>query len=1027
MCHLPRLSFTNRQNWPKSIVKPDTLTTDTQRKSTLNEWHCLALAQPSRIPLMVCTLPFAAMKPPEMISHRSLLFCILLSYFPLSAQDIPVPSTGAERKESFARRLAKREATPFGQLPFESIGPTVCSGRVVDVDINPSRPQEMYVAYASGGVWYSDNNGTSFTPVFDHQAAITIGDIAVNWNAGIIWVGTGENNSSRSSYSGMGIYKSSDKGKTWKHCGLEESHHIGRIILHPVNANMVYVACLGALYSDNPNRGVYSTSDGGATWKQSLYVSPTAGAIDLVMDPANPNHLYAATWDRSRRAWNFVESGPGSGIYASYDAGRTWKLMTTENSGFPTGQGTGRIGLDITRIKNQSVLYAVVDNQNERPDEPSGEYTLTKTELMAISVDSFLHLNNSLITAYLEDQGFPEKYTADTIKTLVKNGTIKPSTLVEYTQDANNRLFDTKVIGTEIYKSLDGGMTWTKTHEGYLDNVFYTYGYYFGQIRTSKMDPQKLYILGVPILKSSDGGSTWTSIGGDNMHGDHHALWVSPRQAGHLVSGNDGGINISYDDGAHWIKCNTPAVGQFYSVCVDMAKPYNVYGGLQDNGVWAGPSTYSPNTAWQSSGDYPFKEIMGGDGMQVAVDPRDNNTVYTGFQFGNYYRTTRNSQEEAVRITPIHELGERPYRWNWESPIHLSVHQPDILYMGAERVFRSFDRGKTFKAISGDLTHGPVAGDVVYGTIVSLHESPRIFGVIYAGSDDGYIHVTRDGGSTWQRISDPLPQHLWVSCIQASQFADGRVYITLNGYRQDHFESYVYVSEDYGAHWNRLANDLPAEPVNVIREDPFHENVLYVGTDNGLYVSLDQGQHMMTLGQMPDVAVHDLAIQSRDQEIIVATHGRSLYKADISLVGKLKYDMGDTLTCFETNNTIRYRTNWGSRSSSWTEYYEPSVTIPVYSSRDGQGQLNVYSDSLLVFQKPITISKGLGYYTYNLDLDESRAKMLREDQVSKDKAYTWKEVKSKNGKYYLLPGTYKMRIQIGQLQSEAKLEIKGEE
>ena len=940
------------------------------------------------------------------------------------AQEVPEPTNAAERMEGYQQRKALKENSLFSALAFTSIGPSIFSGRIVDVDVNPAKPTEMYVAYASGGLWHTDNNGTSFTPLFDQQACMTIGDIAVNWSANIIWVGTGENNSSRSSYSGVGIYKSMDKGKTWKHMGLPESHHIGRILLHSVNPNIVHVACLGALYSENPNRGVYSTSDGGVTWRQALSVNNETGAIDLVSDPSNPNVIYASTWERSRSAWNFKESGSGSGIYKSTDAGRTWNLLTNAQSGFPHGIGVGRIGLDIVRFKNEIVLYAVVDNQFIRPDKEQEKDVLTKAELSVMSVDSFLAMKNELLKTFLEDNNFPEKYTADTLKTLVKKGTIKPITLVEYLQDANSQLFDTEVIGTEVYSSRDGGKTWSKTHKDFLDNIFYTYGYYFGQIRASKTNPQKLYILGVPILKSEDAGVTWKSIEGDNVHGDHHALWLNPKQDGHLVLGNDGGLNISYDDGVHWIKCNQPAVGQFYSVTVDMDKPYNVYGGLQDNGVWVGPSNNEEDVSWHSTGQYPFKSIMGGDGMQVAVDTRNNNTVYTGYQFGNYSRVSRNDEERDVRITPVHELGQRPYRWNWETPIHLSVHNQDILYIGAERVFRSFDKGKNFKAISGDLTRGGKEGDVAYGTIVSLHESPLAFGLIYAGTDDGYVHSTRDGGNNWKRVSDVLPQNLWVSSIQASSHSEGRVYITLNGYRWDHFESYVYVSEDYGTKWQRIAVDIPAEPVNVIKEDPANQDILYIGTDHALYITLDRGNHCMTMGDMPAAPVHDLAIQTRDKELVVATHGRSLYTADLTHVQKINQQMTETLTSFDEKLSIYHRDSWGTRNADWVDYYEPSVFIPVYSTIADTARLLVYTDSILVHEQDLPVKKGLSYYPYTLVVDQDKVDTLNTMLKQSTPVPHLQCKKADNERYYLPPGKYTLEVWLNNQKATSNLEIK---
>src|SRR6187399_1382526 len=401
---------------------------------------------------------------------------ILFSSF-LKSQSFPAPTPANKRMESLSQRKELTDNSWFNHLAFQNIGPTVFSGRVVDVDVNPSNPIEMYVAYASGGVWYTNNNGTTFTPIFDSQATITIGDIAVNWSANIIWVGTGENNSSRSSYSGIGIFKSNDKGKTWKHMGLDESQHIGRILLHPVNPNIIHVACLGSLYSDNVNRGVYTTYDGGVTWTKTLYVNPTAGAVDLTMDPNNPNVLFAAIWERTRRAWNFTESGAGTGIYKSTDSGKSWELLTNDASGFPRGVGAGRIGLDCVRIKNETVLYAVIDNQDMRPGEEPKTDDLTKEQLRTMSKEVFLALEEDKLKTFLEDNGFPEKYTVDTVKSLVKTDKIKPVTLVEYLEDANSLLFDTQVIGAEVYKSMDGGITWTKTHNTYLDNLFNTYGY----------------------------------------------------------------------------------------------------------------------------------------------------------------------------------------------------------------------------------------------------------------------------------------------------------------------------------------------------------------------------------------------------------------------------------------------------------------------------------------------------------------------------------------------------------------------
>jgi len=415
---------------------------------------------------------------------------------------------------------------------------------------------------------------------------------------------------------------------------------------------------------------------------------------------------------------------------------------------------------------------------------------------------------------------------------------------------------------------------------------------------------------------------------------------------------------------------------------------------------------------------------MGGDGMQTAIDTRDNNTVYTGYQFGNYYKTSRKGDSESKRITPQHKLGERPYRWNWETPIHLSIHNQDILYMGAERVFRSFDQGAHFKPISGDLTHGGKEGDVAFGTLVSLHESPLAFGLLYAGSDDGFIHVTKDGGNTWKKISDDLPQDLWVSAVQASSHKAGRVYVALNGYRWDHFQSFIYRSDDYGDNWVRIGKDLPGEPVNVIKEDPVNEEILYVGTDHALYVTLDHGDHFMVMGDMPFVPVHDLVIHPRDKEIVVATHGRSAYKADVSHLQQMKPDQLDVLTCFKEKKTITHREGWGTRSASWMEYAVPSVSFPVYAPIADTANLKVYMDSLLVRDQKLVVKKGLSYYTYALELDESNAEALKTLLLQKKPEATALPKKADSGKYYLPPGKYTVRIYQGGKEASFDLEIK---
>ncbi|MDV7186765.1 glycosyl hydrolase [Lutibacter sp. TH_r2] len=886
-------------------------------------------------------------------------------------------------------------------VPFTNIGPTVMSGRVVDIDVNPEKTTEFYVGYASGGVWYTNNNGASFEPIMDSAETINVGDIAVDWKKGTIWVGTGESNSSRSSYAGIGILKSTDKGKTWTNTGLKDSQHVGRIIINKNNPNEVVVGVVGHLYTPNKERGIFKTTDGGKTWKNVLFINKNTGVIDVSVSPTDSNTLFAATWERDRKAWNFTGDGEGSAIYKSEDAGTTWNKITTKKSGFPTGDGVGRIGL---AAYDSNVIYALLDNQNMRPEKKEkSEVGLKKDDFKQFSKEEFLNLNEKDLNEYLEENGFPKKYSAKSVKDLVSEGKIQPIDLANYLEDANYILLNSEVIGAEVYKSEDGGKTWKKTHKDYLDDVYSSYGYYFGIIAVNTSNQNKIYIGGVPLLKSDDGGKSFSSMWQENVHADHQALWVNPNLEGHVLDGNDGGINITYDDGDNWYKNNSPAVGQFYSVNVDNKKPYNVYGGLQDNGVWYGPSTYKASKSWNSSGEYPYKSLGGGDGMQVQIDSRDNNVVYSGSQFGYYYRVNTETGD-YLSIHPTHELGDSPYRYNWQAPILLSPHNQDILYMGANKLLRSMDKGETFDVISEDLTTGGKKGNVPYGTLTTIYESPFKFGFMYVGSDDGYINVTENGGNTWTRISDNLPQGLWVSRVIASQFEENTVYATLNGYRNDDFKAYVYVSENKGKTWKSITSNIENSPVNVIKEDSENENVLYVGTDNALYVSLNKGESWeLFSNNLPPVAIHDLVIQKEAKDLVVGTHGRSIYKANISGIQQFEKTKGKDVVIFDIPSK-RHSSYWGKSWSKWMPLSDPELEIPYFVNKSGIYTLEILAeDGTQLNSFKVEASKGYNYFVYNISTSEK----VVENYFMKKKI---KVEKAQTEKYYLPKGKYKVKI-----------------
>jgi photosystem II stability/assembly factor-like uncharacterized protein len=843
----------------------------------------------------------------------------------------------------------------FSQTKFQNIGPTIMSGRVVDIAVNEANTQEFYVAYASGGLWYTNNNGNSFEPVMDSAATQNCGAIAVDWTSGTIWVGTGEVNSSRSSYSGIGVLKSSDKGKTWQNMGLPESHHISKIYLNPTNNQEIIVSVLGHLYSKNEERGIYKSIDGGKSWKQTLFVNNETGIIDLTVAPNNPKIMFASAWERERKPYDFKGNGKNSGIYKSTNGGDSWTRIEN-NFGLVTNEFTGRIGLTTFDDK---IVYAIVDNQSLRPN------------------------------------------------------TKKPNP-----DNANAALFETEVVGAEIYKSVDSGITWKKTHDNYIDDCFYSYGYYFGDITVDPSNQDRIYISAVPILYSNDGGKSFEAINKDNVHSDHHVVWINPKNKNHIINGNDGGINISYDNGKNWFKCNNQAVGQFYSVNVDNQENYKVYGGLQDNGVWSGPNNYEQSVSWQQDGKYPYEFLFGGDGMQVQIDSRDSNIIYTGYQFGNYYKIDKKANKEQA-ITPKSDDKEKPLRYNWQTPILLSKFNQDILYIGSNFLHRSMDQGTTWETISPDLTKGKVEGNVPFGTITTISESSFQFGLLYVGTDDGTIQISKDAGQSWQKVSDNLPQNLWISRLKASTFKKERVYATLNGYRNDDFTSYVYVSEDYGTTWKSIANNLPKSAVNVIIEDTENQNILYLGTDNGLYISIDRGQTWQDFSnEMPNVAVHDLVIQKKAKDLIVATHGRSLYKINLKYLQQLTDEnLKKELVLFDLEK-MNHSKNWGKKWSTWEKNSDIKKEIWFYSKNTNEVTLKIISDNGLdILNTKITSIIGLNTFDYDLAI----SKEVADKWNKKDTKIQIKEADNK--KFYIPFGKYSVILKSTKSEVKQVLEI----
>ena len=914
-----------------------------------------------------------------------LAFSLFISFLGTKGQpSITSPQQVADR---ISAREASRQDNIFSNYKVRNVGPVVQGGRVSDIAVNPQQTKHFLVAFASGGVFKTENNGITFTPIFDNQGALTIGDIAMApSDPSVIWVGTGEKNSSRSSYAGSGVYSSKDGGKSWQHHDLAGTQHIGRIVVHPENPDIVWVASMGNLYTHNSERGIYKTTDGGNTWQKTLFVNDSTGVIDLIINPDDPNMLWAATWERTRKAWNFKGHGPGSAIYRSTDGGNTWSqsMLGLKDPGF-----MGRIGLDIS-LTQPHVLYALVDNQFEMKEDPKrdGDELITK-DFVDMTADAFLALDDKKLDEFLTSHNFPKKYSSKIVKQEIKEGKYKPNALVEFLGDANNALFSTKVKGAEVYKSTDHGDTWTKTHDYELESVYYTYGYYFGEIRISPEDPDEIYVFGVPLIKSEDGGKTFAradTIG--DVHSDHQAMWINPEDADHLLLGNDGGLYISYDGGAAWRHINNIPAGQFYTVNVDMAQPYNIYGGLQDNGILRGSSRSIPNVTAN------WEYLFGGDGMFSVPDPRDHNLVYVGYQFGNYYRihTEKNTRDY---ITPSHDIGTENLRFNWRTPVVMSKHNPDILYMGAQKVFRTMDKADQWTEISPDLTKDLPNGNVPYSTITCISESALKFGLLYVGTDDGNVQVSRDGGNTWELIVDGLPENKWVSSLVPSAFKEGRIYVTLTGYREDDFSTYIYRSEDYGRTWTNINGDIRDEAVNVIVEDPAADRLLYLGTDHGTYVSLNGGDEWILLAPIPNVANYDMVVHPRDHELVIGTHGRSIYVLDVLPIRSL-VENGSLEGFFVMKpEDIRHSTSWGESRAPFVKPYLPSVTIPMYvNSANLTVKMEVLKDDVKLAEKIFELESA-GFYHCTWDV-----KVNALDKKNKIIADEW--LFAEKGKYELI-------------------------
>jgi len=762
----------------------------------------------------------------------------------------------------------KANSSMLSALGFRLVGPATYSGRIADFAVNPENPSEYYIGVASGGLWKTENKGTTFTPIFDNQPVFSIGALAIDpVNPNVVWVGTGENNSQRNLAYGDGVYKSTDGGKSFTNMGLKESEHIGKIIIDPGNTDVVYVASQGPAWGPGGDRGLYKTSDGGKTWDRILFVGEYTGITDMEMDPRNPDILYAAAHQRERRVYSKINGGPESAIYKSVDAGKTWNKLS---QGLPSGD-VGRIGLAIAP-PNPDIIYAMI----EMPENSGG-----------------------------------------------------------------------------FYRSNDMGESWTK-----MSNEIAGSPQYYVEIYADPVDPDRIISMDVRNMVSNDGGKTWEALGEKNKHVDNHALWIDPDDTDYYLMGCDGGIYESWDRGQNWIfKSNFP-VTQFYHVRTDNALPfYNLYGGAQDNGSWFGPN----RTTRRNLVNADFTYTIGGDGYLSIPDPDNPDIHYAESQYCGLRRYDHRTQN-TISIKP-QPVQDEVYKFNWNTPYIISPHDSKTLYVAANKVFKSIDHGESWKEISPDLTRQldvdllPMMGKIwppeaiakslstsPFGNIFALAESPVKKGMIYAGTDDGLIWVTEDDGVNWVKYSSfpGVPDMTFVNYILPSQHNASTVYACFDGRKNaSDFTPYILKSDDMGQTWTSIASNMPDGTIYVIQEDHINPEILFIGTEWGVWVTLDKGNEWFKLSRgLPTIQVKDLDIQERENDLAVATFGRGWYVLDdYSYLRQINkevfdkeahiFDIKDALLYYPGNNH-----NYQGEVHFSVRNPEPEVKI-IYNIKEG--------------------------------------------------------------------------------------------
>ncbi len=870
-------------------------------------------------------------------------------------------ANGADGADGADRASGPIDSKTFEKLEWRSIGPAIFDGRTSDVEGIPGNPNIVYVASASGGLWKTINGGITWSPIFERQSTLSIGDIAVEPdNPDVIWVGTGEANARNSISFGDGIYRSTDGGKTWQHLGLKETMHISRVIIHPRNPNVVFVAALGHAFGPNEERGVFMTTDGGKTWQKTLYLDPEHGACDLDIDPQNPNILYAALWRFERKPWTFVSGSENGGLFRSIDGGLTWKKLS---NGMP--KLMGRLGVKVA------------------PSNPNVVYVIAET----------------------------------------KEGT--------------------------MYRSDDKGDTFRlMTRQANIVSR----GFYYSDLRVDPANENRVYSVASNLFVSIDGGRTYRSIA-PRIHIDYHALWIDPLNPRRLWSGQDGGVAVSYDQGVSWEYVNNIPIGQPYHVHADNRQPfYWVMGGMQDNGSWTGPSrTREPagilNDDWRM--------VSFGDGFKVINHPDDPEIYLSLSQGGNIMRTDMRTREQQLVKPWVGGSGgaasNQKYRFNWNAPLVISPHNKTTVFLGSNIVFKSPDFGKSWEKISPDLTTsdpekqkeagGPVATENTtaeyHCTIISLNESPAKSGVIWAGTDDGNLQLTTNGGKNWTNLTKNvtgLPAFSPVSHIEPSITNSDIAYVSFDRHMLDDLKPYVFKTADGGKTWIDISGNLPAKAyVHVMKEDPKNANLLYAGTELGLYATFDGGRSWLDLGlkNLPRVAVHDIAVHPRENDLILGTHGRSFWIFDDATpIQQMNVDLaGRDATLFAPRATIRFTsrfTRYGMGDKVFAGPNPPNGALITYYLKDKLdakilAKIQILDAGGKVVRELSEIPKEKGFNRVAWDLSHDKPKLRRQPTPEQDEEN--RSFGRETRGPLVIPGAYTVKLIINENSQEKKVSV----